>query len=311
MSSQEWDSFAVNLAGVLTRSPPHTVVNLETGLRSLGITKAENGLSLCLTDDVSTESQQRLRDTGWAGPDSDKLWWYRIRGTGFVACRDIARTAGDVLRSVLEVTSPGTVQAEGWVDAYTDMPVPLGQLRACASSPIADEVRVLLSVAELLLCDYPWLVAAVRYRLTDPQESHTLGLWRGLLDILGEPYFGGLGVLAQCDWRQRADQMRELLQRLPSHPESLSWDWFPEFLVSTAGSDSGDIAEALLDRVGTRSAPLGVALVSFDTEGDDYAVAFVPLAQVERLDALTALAGHRMTTLPFASAGHSPPSTMP
>ncbi|MFB8003981.1 hypothetical protein [Nocardia sp. NPDC056000] len=300
MSSQEWDTFAMNLAGVLTRSLSCTVMNLSAGTRSLGITKDDDGVSLCLGEDLGASRQERLRQTGWARSDSDKLWWYRIRDTGFAACRDIACAAIDVLRLVLEFASPDSVRAEGWVDAPTDIPVPLGQLRASAPTPIDDDVAALLAIAEILLADYPWLVATVRYRLTDPDESHDLGLWRGLLSVLGEPFFGGLGVIAQCDWKQERNQVRDMLRRLPSHPEALSWDWYPDFLASTADWDSGDITEALLARVGTYCGPLGFALVSLETESDYYAVTFIPLDQMDRLTALTTIAGHRVRALPLS-----------
>ncbi|MFF2554936.1 hypothetical protein ACFVUS_28305 [Nocardia sp. NPDC058058] len=298
MSSQEWDSFAMNLAGVLTGSPTYTVMNLNTASSSLGITKNDD-LSLSLSDNVSASGRQYLRDTGWAGPDSDGLWWYRIRETGFMACRDIASAATRVLQLVFEVGLPSDLQVEAWVDAHTDAQVPLGQLRASSPTPVDDEVSALLPVAELLLADYPWLVATVRYRLTDSDHSHDFALWPGLLSVLGEPYFGGLGILAQCDWKQAPDQVRDMLQRLPSHPTTLAWDWYAEFLVSTADWDAGDITEALLDRVGKHCDPLGVALISIETEGDAYAVTFIPLDHVDRLSALTAQVGRRVQTLPF------------
>ncbi|MEV0297797.1 hypothetical protein [Nocardia sp. NPDC050710] len=298
--NHEWDSFATNLAALLYRSPDTTILILDVGERFLDFSKSGDCLVVNVCDDLSEFGRRYLRDAGWRAPESGESTWrcgiWEPEPTDY---RTIALAMVEVLRQGFSVTSPMDVHLDGWVDGDPDCELPLGQLRASDLPPAVGEIQALLSIAEMLLSDHWWLVTAVRYSLQNPAESHHFGPWRGFLSALGEPYFGGLGVLAQFDWKQDPDQVRDMLQRLPSHPGGLSWEWYPGFAATTADWHSGDSTVAFLDRVAEHCRALGFALVSFDTDSDDYAVTFLPIRQVERLSVLTAEAGRRVRALPF------------
>ncbi|WP_431957998.1 hypothetical protein [Nocardia lijiangensis] len=78
-----------------------------------------------------------------------------------------------IIREVLSVRSPEEVHPRDGVDGPGE--VHFGQLRPGASIPAVGEVATLLSIAELLLPDQPWLVATVRHRLEDPEQAHHFG----------------------------------------------------------------------------------------------------------------------------------------
>lgn len=297
MSAQDWDTYALNLAGMLTRTPVNTIMNLDARERYFGFIKESDNLTFWLSDALGSAERRRLHDAGWPGPDSDDLWRYQLGDPDFAGYRDMALAATQVMREVFEIAHPTEVRADAWVEEHPDWPVPLSLLDASTARPVPHEVRALMPIAETLLTDHPWLVRVVEHCLIDPGQDHRFGPWRGLLTELGEPYFGGLGILAQFDWKQDPDQVRDLLQRLPSHPTTLSWDWFHDFLENTAQWDPGDNTEALLSRVSNRCATIGFALVALETESDDYAVTFLPAGRVDQLTTVTAQAGQRVSVL--------------
>nr|WP_156095041.1 hypothetical protein [Nocardia lijiangensis] len=260
--------------------------------------KTPDSLGVDVSDSLDEPGQQYLLEAGWTRPRPDFPTWHReISRPGSQACREIATEAVHTIRELFSVRSPEEVYPRGWVDGPGE--VHFGQLRPGASIPAVGEVATLVSIAELLIPDQPWLVATVRHRLEDPEQAHHFGPWRGLLSALGEPYFGGLGVLAQFDWQEDTDAMCKALQQLPSCPKALSWDWYPAFAAMTKGRHSGDAAESFLKRVAEICRPTEFAFVSLQNRSDDYAVTFLPRNRLDRLRALTAQAGEDAIELPF------------
>ncbi|MGK8554404.1 DUF6630 family protein [Nocardia gipuzkoensis] len=98
--------------------------------------------------------------------------------------------------------------------------------------------------------------------------------------LLGE--LGEQSVLAYFDWKDDPGQLRSGLEALSSCP-ALSWDWAEEFLAESDGWHSGEIAAVFLEQVGEESLGMGVATVSLDTNGDAYAIGFIPVGRVEEL----------------------------
>ncbi|MFE3189901.1 hypothetical protein ACFXHA_12900 [Nocardia sp. NPDC059240] len=301
MSSQEWDTFATNLAGVLCRCPIYTALILRSGNRFLDFSKGEGSgghyLNILVCDDITDPGRQYLHERGWYIPDSDDNWWLSIQRPGPNDYREIAWESVGILREVFGVASPTDLRLDGWVEC-NDWQVPFDQLRGVGSPSADGEPNSLPAIAEALLSDHLWLVDTVRYALRDPATDRGFGAWSRLLDCLGDCSHGGIGVFAQFYWKQDPQDIRERLQRSLFHPRDLSWEWFPEFLATAAEWHPGDVTEVLLNRVGEHCAGLGVTLVSFVTEGDDFAVTFVSADRLIRLNELAAGEGIRIDTIP-------------
>ncbi|MEV6073336.1 hypothetical protein AB0L82_42895 [Nocardia sp. NPDC052001] len=263
---------------------------------SKGESLAGHELGVHVCDDISDSGRQYLRDRGWYAPGSDDLVWsYQIDQPGPDDYRAIALEAVGILREVLGVTSPTELGLDGWVEG-NDWQVPFDQLSWTTSGD--DDQGQLLTIAEALLDNHQWLVDTVRYMLCDPATDRGFGAWSRLLDCLGDCDNGGIGAFAQFYRKQGAEEIRDRLRRSLFHPTELPWEWFSDFVAAAADWHPGDVAEALLDRVGELCGPLGFALVSVVTEGDDYAVAFVPADRVGRLREVTTAAGQRIHTIP-------------
>ncbi|WP_040815225.1 DUF6630 family protein [Nocardia concava] len=300
MSDRDWYRFASGLAALLIYSPVATVLILdfERDQNFVQLFKYQDGLRAEVSDALDAEQRRQLREAGWAAPDSDHpLWYYGIwdqRGAapGADDCRAITLAAVDVLREVLSVPSPDEVLPSGWVDGPGE--VLLDELRPHPFEPATGELRTLLSIANLLMPHHPWPVASVRHSLEGPLHAHRSEAWRGLLSALGEPFFGGLGVIAQFDCHQPIDEIRDVLRRLPSCPDAMSWEWYPEFASRTADQPSEDRTELFLDAVADHAHPTGSVLVSLQTDGDDYALTFLPTERLDRFRELTAEVGKRL-----------------
>ncbi|MFE3758881.1 hypothetical protein ACFXO9_31645 [Nocardia tengchongensis] len=301
MTSQEWGAFARNLAGVLCRCPIYTALVLRSGEKFLDFSKGEGAgghyLSVNVCDDIDDSGRLYLRDRGWYAPDSNDVnWRCSIEQPGPDDYREIAMEAVEILREGFGATSPMDLRLDGWVEC-NDWQVPFDQLRGIPSAPTSGDPNPLLTIADALLGDHEWLIDSVRYMLQDSATDRGLSSWTRMLDCLGDCSYGGIGVFAQFWWKQDAQEIRERLQRSIFHPTDLSWDWFPDFVASAADWHPGDVTEVLLNRVGEHCGPLGFALVSFVTEGDDYAVTFVPVERVDQLNELVAAAGQRIHTI--------------
>ncbi|MFF2554606.1 hypothetical protein ACFVUS_26635 [Nocardia sp. NPDC058058] len=300
MGDQGWDVFARNLAGVLCRCPIGTALILASGNRFLDFSKGErtagHDLSVHVCDDIGDSGRTYLRDRGWSAPGPDDLVWGReLREPGPEDYRWIALEVVAVLREVFGVDSPADLALDGWVEC-NEWQVPFEQLLGTAVDDGAPDR--LVTIAEALLGDHLWLVDTLRYMLRDPATDRGFGAWSRLLDCLGDCDNGGIGAFAQFHWKQEADVIRDRLRRSIFHPQGLSWEWFPEFAAAAADWHPGDATEALLNRVGEQCGPLGFTLVSFVTEGDDYAITFIPSDRVDSLNELTAAAGQRVHAIP-------------
>ncbi|MGW4244350.1 DUF6630 family protein [Nocardia sp. NPDC004722] len=300
MSDREWYEFASGLAALLIYSPHETVLILEIAGAEhfLQFAKQPGCLVLEVSDDLSEAQRQVLTDDGWGPPGAyGPLWHYGIWDNARPTpdaddCREITLVAIEVLREVLSVPSPHDVHAKGWVDGPGD--VLLEELTPHVSEPPSETARSLLSIADLLMPDHPWPVATVQAGVAHPLQAHRAGPWRGLLSVLGEPFFGGLGVLGQFDSKEDVDDMRRALRRLPSCPPTLSWEWYPGFVTETADWHAGDRAEAFLNHVGRDAQTTGSVFISLETDSDDYALAFIPADRLDPLRALTAEFGKRV-----------------
>ncbi|GAB2533439.1 DUF6630 family protein [Nocardia heshunensis] len=303
MSDREWYEFASGLAALLIYSPHETVLILElTGVENfLQFAKQPGCLVLEVSDDLSDAQRQVLADAGWGPPGAyGPLWHYGIWDNTHTTpnaddCREITLVAIEVLRDLLSVASPLEVHAKGWVDGPGE--VLLEELIPQPPEPATDTIRTLLSIAELLMPDHPWPVATVHAAVAHPLQAHRSGPWRGLLTTLGEPFFGGLGILGQFDCKEDVDDMQRALQRLPSCPPALSWEWYPAFVTATADWHANDRAEAFLKHVGEHAQHTGSVLVSLETDGDDYALTFLPTDRLDPLRASTAEFGKRVEVL--------------
>ncbi|MVU80935.1 hypothetical protein GPX89_27260 [Nocardia sp. ET3-3] len=306
MSDQDWYRFASGLAALLIYSPDETVVilDIDGDKNFMQFFKHADGVHAEVSDDLGEGQRRRLSDNGWSAPDSEHpLWYYGIGGHGAAApnaddCREITLAAIEVLREVLAVPSPGDLYPSGWVDGPGE--VFLDELRPQLSEPAAGELRALLSIANLLVPHHPWPVATVRASLEGPVHAHRTESWRGLLAALGESFFGGLGVISQFDRGQPVDEMRDGLRHLPSHPADMSWDWYPNFAADTADWPADDRSASFLREAAAHADPTGSVLVSLQTDGDDYALTFLPTDHLPRLRAFTAEIGKRVETLPYA-----------
>ncbi|MFE3194883.1 hypothetical protein ACFXHA_38165 [Nocardia sp. NPDC059240] len=300
MSDREWYEFASGLAALLIYSPHETVLILEiVGVETfLQFAKQPGSLVLEVSDDLSDTQRRVLTDAGWGPPGAyGPLWHYGIwdnrRSTPDADdCREITLAAIEVLRELLSVPSPHDIHAKGWVDGPGE--VLLEELTPHPPEPPTATIRTLLSIAELLMPDHPWPVATVHAALAHPLQAHRAGPWRGLLTALGEPFFGGLGILAQFDAKEETADMRTALRRLPSCPPTLPWDWYPDFATATADWPADDRAEAFLRQVGDHTHSTGAFLISLETDGDDYALTFLPIDRLDPLRALTAEFGKRV-----------------
>nr|WP_297621467.1 hypothetical protein [Nocardia sp.] len=257
-----------------------------------------HGLNVHVCDEIDDSGRQFLRDRGWYAPDSDDvIWRCSIERPGPDDYREVSVEAVEILREVFGVASPMDLQLDGWVEC-NDWQVPFDQLREASSASISGDPNPLLTIAEALLGDHEWLIDTVRYMLRDPATDRGFSSWSRLLDCLGDCSYGGIGVFAQFWWKQDAQEIRERLERSIFLPRDLPWDWFPDLVTSAADWHSGDFTEVFLSRVGEHCGPLGFALVSFVTEGDDYAVTFVPVERVDQLNELVTAAGQRIHTIP-------------
>ncbi|MEV0712073.1 DUF6630 family protein [Nocardia aurea] len=296
MIEHQWDRFVADLSGVMNRSPAETVLILDLPASGfMQFIKTQDSLVADVSDPHDEFAQRYLLDGGWTSLMPDFPTWRREISQPDT-CHEVALEAVHIIRELFSVRSPEQVEPQGWVDGPGE--VHFGQLRPNASVPAVGEVATLVSIAELLIPDQPWLVATVRHRLEDPEQAHRFGAWRGLLSALGEPYFGGLGILAQCDWQQDTGSILEALQQLPSCPETLPWDWYPGFAAATKGRHGGDAVESFLKRVAENCHTTQTALVSLQTLSDDYALTFLPRDRLDRLRALTARVGHDAIELP-------------
>ncbi|MEU8897285.1 hypothetical protein [Nocardia sp. NPDC048505] len=171
--------------------------------------------------------------------------------------------------------------------------------------------KEIIAAAEVLLDGRPELIEAVRRAATGlPGEGfdipaseweslarHELNHW--LTDPA--PFDGGSALTAHLDWAGDAESLRRGLQTLSSHPESLSWDWFPEFEAFSreSGWSAGEVAEKLVAEIGDRCLQIGAALVELTetrSSGNDdmYELIFIDSNAVDQLAVLSAVLGRRV-----------------
>ncbi|GAB0108200.1 hypothetical protein JMUB6875_72100 [Nocardia sp. JMUB6875] len=298
MSDRDWYRFASGLAALLIYSPAATVLilDLEGDQNFVRIGKYPDGLRAEVSDELDAGQRDRLLEAGWGAPDADApLWYHEIwndHGTAPDDCRAITLAVIEALRDVLHVPSPHEVRPGGWVHGPGE--VLLDELRPHYFEPATGELRTLLSIANLLMPHHPWPVASVRHSLEGPLHAHRSEAWRGLLSALGEPFFGGLGVIGQFDSHQPIDEIRDGLRRLPSCPATMAWDWYPAFADRTADWPAHVRTESFLDEAAAHAHPTGWDLVSLQTDSDDYALTFLPAERLPRFRELTAEVGKRV-----------------
>ncbi|GAB2565021.1 hypothetical protein [Nocardia heshunensis] len=115
------------------------------------------------------------------------------------------------------------------------------------------------------------------------------------------PFDDGPALAAHLDHNCDPEYLQRALQGLSSHPESLEWQWVPDFVapLSEAGWRDGEIAEKLLQEIGDRCLRIGAALVGL-TElrsadaSDMLELLFIDAEAVDRLDAMSAAIGRRV-----------------
>jgi hypothetical protein len=115
--------------------------------------------------------------------------------------------------------------------------------------------------------------------------------WIALIDALDAH-----GLLAECDWKEDAQEIRDRLRKLESRPSVDPWVLFgaEETLLPT---------ERFLHACGRRYREIGAALAVLDIESDCYPVVGLRAARADELTALAARAGFPVQHLGVARRG--------
>ncbi|MCP9624844.1 hypothetical protein FOH10_16140 [Nocardia otitidiscaviarum] len=172
-------------------------------------------------------------------------------------------------------------------------------------------LKEIVTAAEVLLHGRPELINAVHRAAAglpgegfDIPASEWESLARHELNHLltdPNPFDDGPAVAACLDWCSDPQDFRHNLLALSSHPESLSWEWFPDFVsrLREAGSTGGDVVTKLVGEVGDRCLRIGFALIElteFKSSDDDdmYELLFIKAGAVDQLDAMLTAVGRRL-----------------
>ncbi|MEU5368798.1 DUF6630 family protein [Streptomyces sp. NPDC005951] len=114
--------------------------------------------------------------------------------------------------------------------------------------------------------------------------------WIALVDALAAH-----GLLAEFDWKEDPQEIREQLRKLESRPSVDPWDLFEADVTATLPTDE------FLHACGRHYRETGAALAVLDIESDCYPVVGLRAARADELTALAARAGfpvHHLGTDP-------------
>ncbi|MFI2117992.1 hypothetical protein ACH489_26355 [Streptomyces rubiginosohelvolus] len=103
------------------------------------------------------------------------------------------------------------------------------------------------------------------------------------------------GLLAEFDWKEDPQEVRDQLRKLESRPSVDPWDLFEADATTTLPTDE------FLEACGRHYREIGAALAVLDIESDCYPVVGLRAARADELTALAARAGfpvHHLGTDP-------------
>ncbi|WP_405498300.1 hypothetical protein [Nocardia sp. NBC_00511] len=122
-----------------------------------------------------------------------------------------------------------------------------------------------VEIAKFLVSDRTDIAQAVQQQLTDDDALEELLIRLEQAEL----------VVCRVA-RENPDTVVALLANLPEAPLRFPVGWFEVFRSYTEGFDRGTTMEVLLGLIGELSCEAGVVLVNIDTQGDDYALTFMP-----------------------------------